>query len=133
MATPAQIAANIANAEHSTGPKTEAGKQRSKLNAFRHGLTGQVLILTEEDRVAFAALSNALLEDLAPQGALETKLAESIVSDTFRLDRIRSIESAIFALGIEGSANSVDTGNPQIDAAFANAQTWLGEAKNLQL
>src|SRR5579871_104866 len=108
MATAAQIAANIANAQHSTGPKTEAGKQRSKLNAFRHGATGQVLILTEEDRVAFTALSNALLEDLAPQGALETKLAEAIVSDTFRLDRIRSAESAIFALGIDAAPNPVD-------------------------
>ena len=36
---------NRANAQRSTGPKTEEGKQRSSLNALRHGLTGQTIIL----------------------------------------------------------------------------------------
>jgi len=40
-----RAAVNKANAQHSTGPRTEAGKQRSKLNAFRHGLTGQTVVL----------------------------------------------------------------------------------------
>ncbi|WP_460452462.1 hypothetical protein [Alsobacter sp. SYSU BS001988] len=35
-----RIAANRRNAQCSTGPRTEAGKQRSRFNARRHGLTG---------------------------------------------------------------------------------------------
>ena len=42
MATEEQIAANRRNAELSSGPKTEAGRNRSRMNALRHGLTGQV-------------------------------------------------------------------------------------------
>lgn len=39
MASEKQIAANRANAKRSTGPKTAAGKSRSRRNAFRHGLS----------------------------------------------------------------------------------------------
>src|SRR6266481_2901055 len=49
MKNSALIARNRANASHSTGPKTEAGKKRSSLNAYRHGLTGQTIILPAED------------------------------------------------------------------------------------
>jgi hypothetical protein len=39
MATEKQIAANRANAQKSTGPKTAAGKLTSSRNAYRHGLS----------------------------------------------------------------------------------------------
>ncbi len=37
-ASAAKLAANRANAQHSTGPKTEEGKARVSHNAFKHGL-----------------------------------------------------------------------------------------------
>ena len=40
-----RAAVNKANAQKSTGPRTAAGKQRSSLNALRHGLTGQTIVL----------------------------------------------------------------------------------------
>jgi hypothetical protein len=49
MATEKQILANQQNAQHSTGPRTEAGKRRSRRNAVRHGLTAETLIDTLED------------------------------------------------------------------------------------
>jgi hypothetical protein len=39
MASEKQIAANRANAQKSTGPKTAAGRSKSGRNAFRHGLS----------------------------------------------------------------------------------------------
>ena len=55
MATNPQLitARNRANAAHSTGPKTEAGKRRSSLNGMRHGLTGHTIILPSEDLHAY--------------------------------------------------------------------------------
>src|SRR5471032_1684674 len=67
MISEKQLAANRANAEKSTGPQTPEGKNRSKLNAVRHNLTGQVAALTEPDRVAFNAFSQDLIRDLDPR------------------------------------------------------------------
>ncbi len=48
MATKRQIEANRRNARRSTGPRTEAGKDASKRNAARHGLSGAGAVLPEE-------------------------------------------------------------------------------------
>ncbi len=39
-----QIEANRRNSQKSTGPRTEAGKQASRCNAVRHGLTAETVI-----------------------------------------------------------------------------------------
>ncbi len=51
MAIAAQIEANRPNAQKSTGPKTERGKSRAKLNAVTHGMTARTIIpvLPQED------------------------------------------------------------------------------------
>jgi hypothetical protein len=78
MATQQQIAANRLNAQHSSGPKTEAGRNRSRMNGVRHGLTGQVTTMTDEDRAAHEQFSKALMKDLAPDGAMEIQLARRV-------------------------------------------------------
>ncbi len=87
MLSEKQLAANRANAQLSTGPKTEEGKRRSSLNARRHNLTGQVTAMTEEDRIAHNAFSEALIKAMAPEGALELQLAQRIATDSWRLNR----------------------------------------------
>jgi hypothetical protein len=51
MSTEAQISANQANSQNSTGPKTEAGKTASAQNSWKHGLTvGVFRVLATEDQ-----------------------------------------------------------------------------------
>src|SRR5712692_5210601 len=64
----ARAARNRENASHSTGPKTEAGKQRSCLNALRHGLTGHTIVLPTEDMTAYQRFTKRLFDDLKPIG-----------------------------------------------------------------
>jgi hypothetical protein len=54
MATPAQIIANQANAQRSTGPRTVEGKQASSANATSHGLTSRSTVLPGEDPEEYA-------------------------------------------------------------------------------
>ena len=133
MISSSQSAANIANAQQSTGPKTEAGKQRTRLNAYRHRLTGQICIFTTEERAAFDQHCDGIREALAPIGALELNLAQSVAEDRWRLKRARALESGIFALGQCGPPDTGDPGQEQIDEALAQARTWLNEGKNIQL
>jgi len=99
MISDKQLEANRSNAELSSGPKTEAGRNRSRMNALRHGLTGQVTTMTDEDRAAHDQFSKALIKDLAPEGAMETQLAQRVATDSWRLNRASAIEDNLFALG----------------------------------
>src|ERR1019366_7911871 len=133
MATEQTIAANRLNAELSTGPKTEAGRKRSSLNALRHGLTGQVTAMTDEDRAAHDQLSKGLIQSLAPEGAMELQLAQRIATDSWRLNRASAIEDNIFALGQLPNGGQACPDVPQIDAALTTAHVFTQESKQLQL
>jgi hypothetical protein len=98
MASPTLALTNKENAQHSTGPKTEAGKRASSLNATRHGLTGQAVVLPTEDAARYEAFRIKLLADLHPQGATEDLLAQTIVDTEWRAERARALEANIFAL-----------------------------------
>jgi hypothetical protein len=133
MTSIAQLEANIANAMKSTGPRTGQGKQRTRLNAYRHGLTGQICIFTTEEQAAFDRHCTGIREALAPAGTQEIDLAQSIAEDRWRLKRVRTMESGIFALGQSAEPETDDLGQFQLDQALSPARTWLAEGKNLQL
>lgn len=133
MTSEKQIAANHRNAQLSTGPRTEEGKRTISQNARRHGVTGQVTTMTDEDRAAHDAFCVEILKDLAPEGAVETQLAQRIATDNWRLNRIAAIEDNFFALGLVEHADEIETEHPQIHAALIAARTFQTGAKQLQL
>ena len=67
------------------------GKARSAQNALRHGLRAEkYLVLPEEDGAEFAGLEAALVEELAPVGALQTVLARRVAVAAWRSAARRS-------------------------------------------
>ena len=58
-----QIEANRRNALKSTGPRTEAGKEISRRNAVRHGLTAETIITALEDAEDYRAFEAAITAD----------------------------------------------------------------------
>ena len=98
MASPAQINANTLNAQLSTGPRSEPGKAATKLNAFKHGLTAGTVVLPTEDMEAYQQFSAAIRASFEPVGALEDQLAQLIADTHWRLNRIITLETNIFAL-----------------------------------
>lgn len=74
----AQLAANRANAQHSTGPKTPEGKVSSSRNSLKHGLASGEMIIPGEDRAAFAALLHDLIGDHQPVGVTEEMLVQQM-------------------------------------------------------
>ena len=86
MTSQKQIDANRANAQKSTGPKSPATKAKSRLNAIRDNLTGQITTLSDEERPIFEKLKTDHIAALAPANDAEHKLAHAIAWDTWRLD-----------------------------------------------
>uniref|UniRef100_Q022N7 Uncharacterized protein n=1 Tax=Solibacter usitatus (strain Ellin6076) TaxID=234267 RepID=Q022N7_SOLUE len=95
MASPAQINANQANAQLSTGPRTVEGKARISQNAVRHGLTARHLVIRDDEKDDFAALNDSLFEELDPQGALETITFHELLHAAWNLQRFSRIEAEV--------------------------------------
>jgi hypothetical protein len=84
------------NGAKSRGPITQEGKARSAQNALKHGFRAQKhVVLADEDAAAFKALEAALLAELAPEGVLQTILAQRVARAAWRLDRADRIESEL--------------------------------------
>ena len=95
MSSNKQLQANRANAKKSTGPKTQAGKDRSRLNSRKHGLTAKTLIIFGECADDFERLRAELMDEHDPQSALEFELLEHLAVILWRLRRVPSFEAAI--------------------------------------
>jgi hypothetical protein len=90
--SPAHLAANAANAQHSTGPRTPEGQARSSQNARTHGLTARDLIVAAGEREEFNELLNDYQTDVRPQGAIQQTLFDELVGAAWNLRRIRRME-----------------------------------------
>jgi hypothetical protein len=95
--TPAiqRTAINRANAQHSTGPRSEAGKQRSALNALTHGLTARTAVLPSEDPAAFEQHHRQFENEYRPATPTETQLVHELADTSWRLNRIPLLEAEV--------------------------------------
>src|SRR5215472_11027230 len=114
--------------------QTDSPKPRNprSLNAYRHGITGQIHILTEKDQLAYERHCAGMRESLAPQTPLEASIVQSIADDRWRLHRAASFEDTLFAVEMSGP-DEIATGNEEVDAAFAMARAWLAKGNSIEL
>ena len=102
----ARLAANRANAQHSTGPRTPEGKARSSLNALKHGLFSRHFDLAagplKEDRAEFDAFAAELAAEYQPEGTEETVLVDRMAALWWRLQRLAAQQQTYLADRLPG-------------------------------
>src|SRR5580704_6874752 len=142
-----EVSALIADLEHQTatlialkskkGPSTPEAKDRVKYNALRHGFTGQVLIMTPEEREKFDVFTIGMMTDLAPVGTHETFLANSIAEEAWRLNQIRARCVNLTAVGdFDGAGDKyrpLEGQNPAIMTAVIESVVARDRSKDLAL
>ena len=96
MTTPKQLAANRRNARKCTGPKTQHGKNCSRLNALRHGAFAESLVLLPgENPDDLAALRKSYRKLYRPANQTEHFLVDRMILATWRLMRLTALEPRI--------------------------------------
>ncbi|MFY9834873.1 MAG: hypothetical protein WAK55_00110 [Xanthobacteraceae bacterium] len=107
-----QIEANRRNALNSTGPRTEAGKQQSRRNAVRHGLTAETVIGLLEDAEDYRQFEAAVIADYDAQSAVERELVLRLASVLWRLRALPPLRPAYlkFKLNICASIGKAAVG-----------------------
>ena len=95
MASPRQIAANRRNGAKG-GPKTEAGKQQSRLSSLKHGLTSSTLVvLPEEHEHEYNEVLRGFRESFNPADPAEHALVLRLAQTHWRSLRSRRVETAV--------------------------------------
>ena len=95
MATEAQIAANRANAQFSTGPRTPEGKARTSQNAVSSGLFAARDYVLPEEAAEYYQLHETLWKELHPATLMENIQAAEIITAAWRLHRCAGLEEAL--------------------------------------
>ena len=108
MSSAARIAANRANSLKSSGPRTPEGRERSRRNGLKHGLTGQGVVVPEEDVDEVERRVEALEADLDPQSALGAILVRQMATLSVRMERGARQESASLATRVRHAAEEFD-------------------------
>jgi hypothetical protein len=125
MSTPAQIAANIANAQASTGPRTEAGKATCSKNATTHGLFTTRDFIRPGEEPLYEQNRADLIDKLAPIGILECNLADEIHRAMWRLRRCGEVEAAL----VQTCTTAAETKDPMQDETAARTQNSVDRAR----
>ncbi len=122
---------NIANAQHSTGPKTPEGKKKSSLNALRHGLTGQIVVMPNDDLAAYRSHVKSFADECDPQGAIEANLVQALADASWRLNRAAALEANLLTLAAVRHPLILDDAPSQIRDALATAAALESQTKAL--
>ena len=119
--TPAQLEANRRNALLSSGPKTAEGKEASRRNALKHGLTGEGVVIPGEDEGEVARRAEGLADELAPGGGwMAGLLVRRLAALSVRAERSVRHETAVTADRVRGAALAFDEDrHAEADSLFA--------------
>jgi hypothetical protein len=129
MSTPHRTEINRANSHHSTGPKSHEGKKKSSLNALRHGLTGQIVVMPTEDLAAYQLHLKSFTDEYHPQGATEAHLVQALADTSWRMNRVAALESNLLTLGVT-HPTGIDA-PPQIQDAMSIVAALESQSKAL--
>ena len=130
--SPAQLAANQANAQLSTGPRTAAGLAKSSRNAVTSALTGRTVLLPTDDAAEYARFLAAFQHDLKPLGQMESELVQIVADCHWRLRRIQELEYALYLHGERQFADALAHEPAENRHSMLVLQTHLTYQKELR-
>ena len=96
MPTKAQIDANRANAQKSTGPRTPEGKAASRVNALKSGIYAKDTVVPGEDPARLDALRDSLYHTHRPEHADERILVDTMIASAWSLERLRKCQTQLW-------------------------------------
>jgi hypothetical protein len=132
MSTPSRIEINQANSQYSTGPKSDAGKQRSSLNALRHGLTSKIVVMPAENPQAYQSHLKSLTDEYHPKGATETLLTQALADAAWRLNRVGVLEANLLTASVEDQSKALANLSLHSQRLSRQFERTLAQLRDLQ-
>jgi len=131
LSSAAQINANRQNAQSSTGPKSEETKQKSALNATRHGFTGQTILLASpEEKIAYETHCISILEQYQPKTHEETSLIQQYADQQWTLHQISAQQISLLNL-LNAATDRLMKEGADLDTILATTATFNKQLNTL--
>ena len=108
ISSPERIAANRANAAKSTGPRTAEGKEASRANGYKHGLTGNGIVMAEAEAADLAEMTRRFRDEMRPLTEVGGVLVDRMALMAVRLKRCEAEESLRLAAMNDGEGGLID-------------------------
>ncbi len=125
MSSQKQIDANRLNAQKSTGPNTPEGRDAVRFNALRHGLTAKHAVLENENEQEFQEMLEAFEAEHQPTGPTESLLVQQMVMATWRLRRLRAVETGLFNIRMYDLSKQTQSVYAQLPETERQASAFL--------
>jgi hypothetical protein len=125
-ATDAQIQANRQNALRSTGPKTPEGKEQSRQNALKHGLTGDGVVIAVEDAEEVERRFAAFRKELRPSTEVGLTLVRRAATLAVRMEKCADRELAAIEDRVVQAMAEVEAPEGTDPAELARLQAQAG-------
>ncbi len=122
MATEKQIRANRANALRSTGPRTEEGKRKVRMNSIKHSFAGLTVVVPEHEAEAYSNHFKRFRDEYKPVGPTEEFLCQSLADLSYSTQQMRSQSTTMQTLAGNQSHESHETATPEINAVASQAR-----------
>ncbi len=136
MSTAAQMKANQANAQKSTGPITLDGKAIASKNALKTGLTGRTVLMPNEDAELYAQHIENYRSRFKPVGPAELELVQRVADTNWRLNRIPALEAGLYAIGRAKLGDLYKDVDAEMRSMMLETEVFLAydrQFRNLQL
>ena len=125
MPTSKQIEANRRNSQLSTGPRSDAGKSITRMNALKSGLHAESHVIRSEDPEALAQLSAEYYAEFQPTTPRQRDLLDTVIHNQWLIRRLRLTESDLHARHFEDRDHDFD---PKWDHHVAQHEHPLSDA-----
>ena len=116
-----KLKANRANTQKSTGPRTEAGREKVAQNAVKHGLCGRFYVLPGEDQAEYNGLLERFLQAEKPADDVERELVAKMARHTWLSERAQRFQDGCFLF------------QPQTPEEAANGQRGVAVRTDLDM
>jgi hypothetical protein len=117
----AKLKANRKNAQHSTGPRSEAAKKKVALNSLTHGFAGQTVLIPAHEEDAYSKHFQDFRAEYQPKGPTERFLVQSLAELSWATQQIRCQINNYISLAGAKCPPMAESGNPETDFSISQA------------
>ncbi|HTB12776.1 MAG TPA: hypothetical protein VK752_14440 [Bryobacteraceae bacterium] len=101
------------------------------MNALRHGLTGQIVVMPTEDLHAYQLHLESFTDEYNPEGATEAHLVQALADTSWRLNRVAALETNLLTLGVANQLSPFSDSPQQVQDAMSIVASLESQSKAL--